>query len=169
MIPQNWLKSFRTEYGDIKVSLPELTASDLITFQKEIGGLNRACTVLYELVENLDFEKLDKDFFDFVPTSTIQRLGYLLNNELEQADLSENSYKKTKEFDCKFQKIPLKNGKSTENCETNSKWKIIINERIEIGLCGSGAFSRQGVGDFADLGKAFAELAVRLRHLHIVF
>jgi predicted transcriptional regulator of viral defense system len=131
-IPQNWLKSFRTEYGDIKVSTPELTAADLITFQKEIGGLNRACTVIYELAENLNFEILDKSFFDFVPASTIQRLGYLLENELEQTELANILYDKSREFNYKFQKTPLKAGKSSENCKTNIKWKILINEQIEI-------------------------------------
>ena len=131
-IPQMWLKPFRTEYGDIQVSTPELTAADLITFQKEIGGLNRACTVLYELAESMNFEKLDKVFFDYVPISTIQRLGYLLENELEQSDLAEILYSKSQKFGCKFQKMPLKYSKPTENCETNAKWKIIINETIEI-------------------------------------
>ena len=131
-IPQMWLKPFRTEYGDIQVSKPELTAADLITFQKEIGGLNRACTVLYELAESMNFEQLDKDFFNYVPTSTIQRLGYLLENELEQSNLARILFVKSQEFNCKFQKSPLKYSKSAEDCETNAKWKIIINETIEI-------------------------------------
>ena len=132
IIQQTWLKPFRTEYGDIQVSKPELTAADLITFQKDIGGLNRACTVLYELAESMNFEQLDKVFFDYVPTSTIQRLGYLLENELEQSDLAETLFIKSQEFNCKFQKTSLKYSKPTENCETNAKWKIIINETIEI-------------------------------------
>ena len=132
IIPKKWLKPFRTEYGDIQVSKPELTAADLITFQKEIGGLNRACTVLYELVESINFEQLDNTFFDYVPTSTIQRLGYLLENELEQSDLAEILFVKSQEFSCKFQKTPLKYSKPIEDCETNAKWKIIVNETIEI-------------------------------------
>jgi predicted transcriptional regulator of viral defense system len=131
-IPQMWLKPFRTAYGDIHVSKPELTAADLITFQKEIGGLNRACTVLCELAETIDFKQLDKDFFDYVPTLTIQRLGYLLENELAQSELAETLFRKSQEYGCKFQKIPLKYSKSTEDCEINAKWKIIINETIEI-------------------------------------
>ena len=131
-IPQTLLKPFRTEYGDIQVSKPELTAADLITFQKDIGGLNRACTVLYELAESIDFERLDKVFFDYVPTSTIQRLGYLLEAELEQPDLAEVLFIKSQEFKCKFQKTPLKYSKPTKDCKTNAKWKIIINEIIEI-------------------------------------
>jgi len=132
IIPQMWLKPFRTEYGDIQVSKSELTAADLITFQKDIGGLNRACTVLYELAESMNFEQLDKVFFDYVPTSTIQRLGYLLENELEQPELAEILFAKSQAFNCKFQKTPLKYSKPTEDCKINTKWKIIINEIIEI-------------------------------------
>ena len=131
-ILQAWLKPFRTEYGDIQVSKPELTAADLITFQKEIGGLNRACTVLCELAESVNFESLDKAFFDYVPTATIQRLGHLLEIELEQPDLAEILFAKSQEFGCKFQKMPLKYSKPIEDCKTNAKWKIIINETIEI-------------------------------------
>ena len=131
-IPQKWLKPFKTQTGYIQVSTPELTAADLITFQKEIGGINRACTVLYELMEVVKFGKLDKTFFDYVPTSTIQRLGYLLENELEQPKQAEILYSKAKTHGCKFQKIPLKYNKPTEDCETNKKWKVIVNEYIEI-------------------------------------
>ena len=131
-IPQKWLKAFKTQTGYIQVSTPELTAVDLITFQKEIGGINRACTVLYELMEVVKFGKLDKTFFDYVPTSTIQRLGYLLENELEQMKQAEILYLKSQTHGCKFQKIPLKYGKSTLNCEVNPKWKIVVNECIEI-------------------------------------
>ena len=131
-IPQKWLKTFRGQNGDFHVSKPELTAVDLISFQKEIGGLNRACTVLYELMEVVKFGKLDKTFFDYVPTSTIQRLGYLLENELEQSEKASVLFSKAHTHGCKFQKIPLKNNKSTNNCDTNEKWKIMINENIEI-------------------------------------
>ena len=131
-IPQKWLKTIRGANGDFHVSKPELTAVDLISFQKEIGGLNRACTVLYELMEVVKFGKLDKVFFDYVPTSTVQRLGYLLENELEQAEQADILFSKAQTHGCKFQKIPLKYSKSTASCATNAKWKIIINEKIEI-------------------------------------
>jgi predicted transcriptional regulator of viral defense system len=131
-IPQKWLKMFRGENGDFCVSKPELTAIDLITFQKEIGGLNRACTVLYELMGVVKFGKLDKIFFDHVPTSSVQRLGYLLEIELGQTEQADILFSKAQTHSCKFQKIPLKYSKSTVGCKTNKKWKIIINEKIEI-------------------------------------
>lgn len=131
-IPQKWIKSIRGENGDYMISKPELTAVDLITFQKEIGGLNRACTVIYELMESVKFGKLDKSFFDYVPTSNIQRLGYLLEYELGHTEQANILFSKAKTHNCKFQKIPLKSNKPTEYCEINVKWKIIINEEIEI-------------------------------------
>jgi len=130
-IPQNWLKSFKTQNGYVQVSKPELTAVDLITFQKEIGGLNRACTVLSELMEVVKFGKLDQTFFNYVPMASVQRLGYLLENELEQVKQAEILYSKAKTHGCKFQKTPLKNNKPTTDCEINSKWKVVINEYIE--------------------------------------
>jgi len=132
VIPQKWLRQFKTQSGYIQVSSPELTAADLITFQKEIGGINRACNVLYELMEVVKFGKLDGTFFEYVPASTIQRLGYLLENELEQSKQAEILFSKAKTYKCKFQKIPLKTGKSIEKCETDEKWKIIVNEYIEL-------------------------------------
>ncbi|GHT43205.1 hypothetical protein AGMMS49965_16520 [Bacteroidia bacterium] len=131
-IPCIWLKPFKTENGSVQVSAPELTAADLITFQKEVGGLNRVATVLNELAESMDFNKLNADFFEYVPKSTIQRLGYLLENPLEQEDLANRLYEKAQKFDCKFQQIPLKSGKKTADCETDTKWKISINEQIDI-------------------------------------
>ena len=131
-IPTNWLRAFKTDVGYVQVSTPELTAADLITFQKEIGGLNRACTVLSELIESVDFKNIDESFFAYIPTSTIQRLGYLLENKLEQPNAANLLYEKAAVFDCKFQKIPLKYSKSTENCLYDAKWKIIVNEQIEI-------------------------------------
>jgi predicted transcriptional regulator of viral defense system len=131
-IPQSWLKLFRGENGNIQVSTPELTAVDLITFQKEIGGLNRSCTVLYELLEAIKFDKLDRAFFNYVPVSTIQRLGYLLENFLEQPKLAGVLHTKAQKSGCQFQKIPLKYNKPVENCKIDKKWKIIVNEQIEI-------------------------------------
>jgi hypothetical protein len=83
-------------------------------------------------MEVVKFGKLDKTFFEYVPTSTIQRLGYLLENELEQSRQAAILFSKAQTYGCKFQKIPLKYSKSTSDCETNERWKIIINEKIEI-------------------------------------
>jgi hypothetical protein len=75
---------------------------------------------------------LDKQFFDFVPVSTVQRLGYLLECALEQPKLAEELYAKAQMHKCKFQKIPLKCSKKKGCFEFNPHWKVIINEQLEI-------------------------------------
>ncbi|GHT34183.1 hypothetical protein FACS189434_09900 [Bacteroidia bacterium] len=131
-IPAQFIEQRKTPTSYIKISSPELTATDLIAFQKEIGGLNRACTVLYELVENCHFKKMNTYFFEYVPTPVIQRLGYLLEYTLDFQKQANDLYERAIKFGCKFRKTPLKSKKSIVGCETNQKWKIIINEQIEI-------------------------------------
>ena len=126
------LESRKTQTGYVKISSPALTAADIIQYEKEIGGLNRACTVLNDLTEVLDFTNTPDAFFEIVRTATIQRLGYLLENAVESPDLANQLYKKALQANCCFQKIPLKNGKTIEKRMLDKKWKIIINTEIEI-------------------------------------
>ena len=122
----------KTPTSYIRISSPELTATDLIQFEKMIGGLNRASTVLSELAESCRFKQLKVDFFDYVPTPVIQRLGYLLDEELDCKKQADDLYSMTKKYGCSFRKTPLKNRKSIANCSVNEKWNVIINEQIEI-------------------------------------
>jgi len=131
-ILKQFIEQRKTPTGYIRISSPELTATDLIQFEKEIGGINRATTVLNELAESCDFSKLTKDFFEYVPTPVIQRLGYLLENVLEYQSQADDLYSCVGKNDISFRKTPLKSRKSVANCKTNKKWKIIINEQIEI-------------------------------------
>jgi len=59
-------------------------------------------------------------------------LGYLLENELGQAEQAKILFSKAKTHNCKFQRLPLKSNKPAENSEINDKWKIVINEKIEM-------------------------------------
>lgn len=62
---------------------------DLIFYQYEIGGLSRAGTVLNELAEELDFNRVDNDFFTYFPSTTVQRLGYILDEVLEYNEIAQ--------------------------------------------------------------------------------
>jgi len=126
------LENRKTQTGYVKISSPTLTAADIIQYEKEIGGLNRACTVLNDLIEVLDFTKTPDSFFNAVSTATIQRLGYLLENVVESPELANQLYEKALKANCIFQTIPLKIGKSTVDKLIDKKWKIRINTEIEI-------------------------------------
>jgi hypothetical protein len=131
-IPEQFTEQRKTPTGYIKISSPELTATDLIQFEKEIGGLNRAATVLNELIDSLNFKKTPAQFFEYVPVPVIQRLGYLLDEALDYKAQAEDLLLCVKKQAYSFRKTPLKNRKSIIGCETNKKWNVIINEQIEI-------------------------------------
>jgi predicted transcriptional regulator of viral defense system len=71
------VQSFNTPRGTVRVSTPEATAVDLIGYPDRIGGLDQATTVLIELAERLDPEKLVMAA-QTAPIPWAQRLGYLL-------------------------------------------------------------------------------------------
>ena len=125
------LESRKTQTGYVKISNPALTAADIIQYEKEIGGLNRACTVLNDLVEVLNFTDLHDSFFEVVNTTTIQRLGYLLENIIEREDLATQLYQKAKLANCTFQTVPLKSGKLSDTGSIDKKWKLILNTKLE--------------------------------------
>ena len=131
-IPEAYVERRQTRTGYINVSCPELTAVDLLTYQAKTGSVSRAATVLAELAEKLDFGRLAADFVKEVPVTSLQRLGYILDEVLEEGEAAESVYSLLKCSGFVLQYAPLKAGKSSEGCERNAKWRIIVNETIEI-------------------------------------
>ena len=131
-IPMPYVERRQTRSGFLNVSSPELTSVDLITYQENSGGLTRAATVLAELADKVDFEKLSPSFIEMAPTSSFQRLGYILEEVLDFKEKADTLYALLKKSGVSFQSIPLKPGKSIERYRKNMRWKIIENETIEI-------------------------------------
>ena len=119
----------KTDTGYIYLSSPELTAIDLVTYAKSAGGLNNVATVLYELSDRLDPEKLMKQAFYAPNISSIQRLGYLLEKILSKKQLV-LPLKKWLMNQHTF-RIPLKSGISITGAKTDSDWKVAINTDVE--------------------------------------
>jgi predicted transcriptional regulator of viral defense system len=71
------VQSVNTPRGTLAVSTPEATAFDLIGYEAQIGGLDAVATVLADLAEKIDAEKLAA-LAPTVPLPWAQRLGYLL-------------------------------------------------------------------------------------------
>lgn len=131
-IPSAYIQQKTTKTGYIKIASPELTAMDLIFYQYEIGGLSRAGTVLNELAEELDFNRVDNDFFTYFPSTTVQRLGYILDEVLEYNEISQVLYDKAIQAGVSFRKSLLKPENDTEQASYNKRWRLVINEEIEI-------------------------------------
>jgi predicted transcriptional regulator of viral defense system len=120
----------KTDAGNINVSSPELTALDLLYYLDSIG-LNRTLTILQELSAEIKIQTLVKTAKHYPQTVAIQRLGYLLDKELQYHKFAEPLLKVLK--DRKYFPVPLALNKSHEG-EMDAKWKIIKNISIESDL-----------------------------------
>jgi len=131
-IPESLLEQRKTETGYVNVSSPALTATDLVQFEKRIGGLNRAATVLNELAEALRPADFDKPLFDHAPVTALQRLGYLLEFACNQPDLADALYAAMEKHDLPLFRIPLKASGAVKGFSSENRWKVIVNVEIEI-------------------------------------
>ena len=73
------VQNFNTPRGTLLVSSPEATALDLVGYAHHAGGLSQVATVLSELAERIDPEKLAAAART-APVAWAQRLGYLLEH-----------------------------------------------------------------------------------------
>jgi predicted transcriptional regulator of viral defense system len=73
------VQPFNTPRGAVLVSTAEATALDLVGYAGHAGGLNQVATVLSELAERLDPEKL-ATVAQTAPIAWAQRLGFLLEH-----------------------------------------------------------------------------------------
>lgn len=132
MIPQMYVEQRQTRTGTINVSGPELTAIDLVTYQERSGSITRAATVLAELVEKCDFGKMGVEFVKVAPIACFQRLGYILDVVLEEQEAADAVHDLLKRAAVRMQAAPLKVGKDVDGTGFDGRWKILVNEEIEI-------------------------------------
>lgn len=130
-IPEQYLEKKKAETGYINISNPALTAIDLVQFDKRIGGLDRAATVLNELAESIKPELITEAFLLSVPVASIQRLGFLLEVILKQ-DIGNYLYEISQKAKLDFFRIPLKTSAPKKGFQSDGRWKVILNTEIEI-------------------------------------
>jgi predicted transcriptional regulator of viral defense system len=116
--------------GVMRVSSPEATAFDLVGYPGHAGGLSNVATILSELVENIDAEKLFAETARS-PLPWTQRLGYLL--ELVDAGalaepLAEHVAAHAKEY------VPLKTKSSVASAKRAPRWRLLVNDEVEADL-----------------------------------
>jgi len=113
--------------GFINVSSPELTALDLCSYIWKFG-VNRVKTILIELFEEMKPSLLKKVAKEYDNVSSLQRLGYILENFTGNEKLINAVYTvlQTK----KTYYVPLSPKKEKKGAY-NHKWKIIVNMQIE--------------------------------------
>lgn len=131
-MPQNGIERKKTPSGYISVSSPELTAMDLMTYLKQSGGLEAVIAVLEELCEQLTPEKLKQVASGSIPSTALQRLGFVFDEVFNRDELAEALYIELQTR--KFFHIPLNPAETKGSHTINKKWKISINTDLEAEL-----------------------------------
>jgi predicted transcriptional regulator of viral defense system len=122
----------KVDTGYINVSSPELTALDLVYYFDQAGGLNRVATVLEELCESIDPNKMLDLAKRYSPITAVQRLGFLLEEILNMRDLSDpiKDYLKT----VNYFPVLLRPQKERPEMITGNDWKVVQNLEIATDL-----------------------------------
>lgn len=131
-IPESLLEIRKSEAGYLKISSPAFTATDLIQYEKRVGGINRVATVLSELVESIQPEAFDNNLLQYVPVTALQRLGYLLDKVLDNQLLASALYDALLKNESPLFRIPLKASLPAKGFESDERWKVVINTNIEL-------------------------------------
>jgi predicted transcriptional regulator of viral defense system len=116
-----------TMRGVLRLSSPEATAFDLVGYPQHSGGLSNVATILSELAEKLDARRLLVES-GRSPLPWAQRLGYLLERigaEELTTPLLEHVASRAKEY------VPLRARNSARRASRDSRWRVILNERVE--------------------------------------
>jgi len=125
------LINIKTETGHIPVSNPELTAIDLLRYSHSVGGLSNIATVIAELGDGINEDRLLKVARKTKILAHLQRLGYLLDHlgfEAKTIGLVRwLSRQKTYPI---LLDPAQKKGKSL----FNKKWKLFENYKVEAEL-----------------------------------
>src|ERR1035437_9760159 len=116
----------------MKISSPELTAIDIVLYENRIGGLNRVVTLLDELLESVNPEKLKILLKENIPLAIIQRLGYLCEKVLKKKEIIPVLLEHIKNK--KLIRVPLSVHGKRSGFPVDSEWKIIINSKPESDL-----------------------------------
>lgn len=117
-----------TETGTINVSSPEVTAFDLVSYVNRIGSYSSIATVLIELSEAINPEKLLKAAKS-EKLAVVQRLGYLLEKYGKQK-VAEQLH--TWLSQQKIRAVSLRTDKNYKQVSKNKNWQVYANEKIEV-------------------------------------
>ncbi len=120
-------QNLNTPRGFLAVSTPAATAFDLVGYEAQVGGLDAVATVLIDLAEKLEPEKL-LALAPTVPVPWVQRLGYLLEliDEAPRAQLLRDFVRARAR-----ETVALQPSVSPTGFPRDKDWKLAINAHIE--------------------------------------
>lgn len=123
--------------GYLKVATPELTAIDLFKYSNRAGGISHIATVLYELVESMEAQKLIILAESIGELCQLQRIGYVIGKIDVMNEEKKNHFVTLLGEYLKKNKrsyIPLIPNMPTTSVARCKKWNIIENTDFESDL-----------------------------------
>ena len=121
------VQKFNTPRGTVLASTPEATAIDLVGYHNHVGGLDQVATILAELAEWINPDKL-VSAAETAPVAWAQRLGYLMDHVGgREKTPALRLYVKNTTRDA----VPLLPGAPKETASRNTDWKLLINVNVE--------------------------------------
>jgi len=120
-----------TRTGTMRVSTPETTAKDLLVFIRQSGGIGQIATVIDELADKLDKDRLQLQAQQSAEWQWVQRLGYILEI-LGYNDLANSLFLIIKDKALRI--TPLVPNRTMTGFPRNKKWRLAINAKIESDL-----------------------------------
>ena len=118
----------RTETGAMLVATPEATALDLLRYVEGSGHLGNVATVLAELAEKMDADRLAQVARTESEVSTAQRLGHLLE-QVGARDTAGPLAAWIEERRPRF--VPLRADRSVKTSAKDHRWRVLVNEKVE--------------------------------------
>ena len=126
-MPETTVTKRNTQTGILRVSSPEATALELVGYIRHSGGLDNVTTVLAELAEGIDQDRLQAEA-SRSPVSWSQRLGYILNF-LGADDLAKGLHRVLRRRS--FHYIALAPSVSMVGAKRDHDWKLAANVALE--------------------------------------
>jgi predicted transcriptional regulator of viral defense system len=118
----------KTETGTMRVATPEATSLDLFRYLKGAGHLGHVVTVLAELAEKMDPQRLIEAARAEGEVSNAQRLGHVLDRvgatELVAALLSWIAEQRPRY-------VPLRVDRSLRRATKDIRFRVLVNEKVE--------------------------------------
>ena len=122
---------FSIEERTLRVASLELTAVDLLLYEKEIGGIQKAVEVIQRIKNHLSWQEFPTEVIFSTPVSIFQRLGYVLSF-IKEEELAERLKERVLSTGKKFRRTLLKTDVSEKGGEPFCPiWKIVVNISLQ--------------------------------------
>jgi predicted transcriptional regulator of viral defense system len=118
----------RTPRGVLRVSTPEATALDVIAYPHHAAGIDNAATVVAELAEQIEPQRLADTAALMAELPVCQRLGYILDYVGAPAT---SERLRAYVAGAARRAVPLVPSEPHEGCLVDPDWRVVVNARLD--------------------------------------